>query len=231
MMLSSTPTVLPASFIPSEQHVIIGRGRVIKMHPGNQKFDRTISIIGPEYSAAPSKADKGLILTRLVDMVHEQAADAGFVRRDPSTGVWTLVEEALARQTAAQALRNALHHSYRSSKQFKSKRRIQQIAMEKQPSLSVRSAVMTSISQQAEQAPRCVSPSSENLPEDVPSGEMRDAFSILMARFTASINPADDPFEPCPLAPENDAWNVEPLPFALWIPFQPGDLYKLIVKW
>lgn len=214
-MLSSTPTILPANFYPGDQHVIIGRGRVTKMHSGNKRFDQMIAVVGPEYSAAPNKAEKGVILTSLVNAVHEQAADAGFVRRDPVTGVWTLVEEALARQTAAQALRNALHHSYRSSKQFKSKRRIQQIAMEKQQSASPTTTAGFSLSAQQE-SPRCVSPS-YSLPGQTVAAhhnEANDAFAFLMAKFAASVDPNDNPFEPRPIAPRNNYLNFEPIPFA-----------------
>ena len=223
-MLSSTPTILPANFYPNDQHVIIGRGRITKMHSGNQRFDQMVAVVGPEYSAAPNKAEKGLILTRLVNAVHDQATDAGFVRRDPVTGVWTLVEEALARQTAAQALRNALHHSYRSSKQFKSKRRIQQIAKEKQQSTSPIATATFSLSQQQEVL-RCVSPS-DSVPEETaaPLKEATNTFSFLMAKFAASVDPNDDPFEPRPIAPENNFLNsiapennflnFEPIPFA-----------------
>jgi hypothetical protein len=127
-MLSNTPTLLPASFVPGEHHIIIGRGRVVKMHSGNRRFDRLISVVAREYSAAPNKAEKGMILTRLINLIHEQSDNAGFVKRDPcDNSRWILVEENLARQTAAQAIRNFLSDEYKSSKQFKQKRRIQQL--------------------------------------------------------------------------------------------------------
>ena len=216
MMLSSTPTTLPANFNPGYQHVIIGRGRVTKMHIGNQRFDQMVSTVSPEYEAAPNKAEKGSILTRLVNAVHEQAADAGFVRRDPVTGSWTLVEEALARQTAAQALRNALHHSYRSSKQFKSKRRSLRMAMEKQQSAPVSASSSTASLSEFDEIPRCVSPS-DSLSEPtrrVSLNKETDTFSFLMAKFAASVDPNDDPFEPRPIAPNSNFLNFEPIPFA-----------------
>ena len=128
-MLSSNR--FPASFVPQVHHVIIGRGRVTKMHSGNRRFDKLISDIKATYLAASNKTKKGNILTRLVNQVHQQAPDAGFIKRDPTSGRWIRVEETLARQAVAQALRNALSNKYTSSKQFKSKKRSQQIAMEK----------------------------------------------------------------------------------------------------
>ncbi|CAB9527830.1 Nitrilase family, member 2 [Seminavis robusta] len=218
MMLKSTATVMPANFVPASQHIIIGRGRIIKQHPGNVKFDKMISEIAGEYSSTPSKAEKGLILTKLINDIHEAAPDAGFVRKDLTTGEWTLVEEALARQTAAQALRNYLHTSYRSSKQFKSKRRMQRISQVQQElnsqkslsqSLMMGSGIPSMITIHATPEPftRCVSPT------DSDNGDVsKDTLDILLSQFMPA-NIAGNPFEPLPLAPsiamEED---FEPIP-------------------
>jgi hypothetical protein len=208
MMLSNVVTNLPADFVPSEQHIIIGRGRLTKLHPGNRKFDMMVETTAMEYAAAPCKAEKGSILTRMVDEIHEAAPDAGFVRKDPSTGQWTLVEEALARQTAAQAIRNALSHSYRSSKQFKSKRRLQQIAAaaeQQQQHVPAECTFWAPMSQ----SPRCISPSQSivssqessslgnNFQIDIDATDEK-TFSTLMAAFGNNFTP--NPFEPRPLA-------------------------------
>jgi hypothetical protein len=126
-MRAITSSVLPVLFSPNEHHIIIGRGRDVKMHSGNRKFDRMIQDIAFEYAAASCKVHKGVILSRLIEEIHDASSDAGFVKRDPISGRWLSVEESLARTAAAQALRNYLSNSYRSSGQYKQKRRLEQI--------------------------------------------------------------------------------------------------------
>lgn len=224
-MLSNVVTILPADFIPSEQHIIIGRGRHAKLHAGNRKFDTMVELTAMEYAAAPCKAEKGSILTRLVNEIHAAAPDAGFVRKNLTTGHWTLVEEALARQTAAQAIRNALSHFYRSSKQFKSKRRLQQIAAaaKLQQQHATADCSMWAWTMTISQSPRSISPSESSMSSQESSSRSNifqiemdavseNTFSILMAVFGNCFT--ENPFEPRPLAPISN--NVfEPLPFAL----------------
>jgi hypothetical protein len=225
MMLSNVDTTLPADFVPSEQHIIIGRGRLTKLHLGNLKFEKLVEMTAIEYEAAPCKAEKGSILTRLVNEIHEAAPDAGFVRKDPSTGQWTLVAEALARQTAAQAIRNSLSHSYRSSKQFKSKRRLQQIAAAAKQQQQHASAESTfwSTTVPVSQSPRCISPSDSSMSSQESMSRDNDfrldidaisenTFSTLMATF--GDNFTENPFEPRPLTAVHDDV-FAPLPFSL----------------
>ena len=41
-MRTYAPTTLPLDFVPNEHHIIIGRGRLVKNHVANQKFDRMV---------------------------------------------------------------------------------------------------------------------------------------------------------------------------------------------
>lgn len=197
MMICSTATVLPLDFTPNpDLHWIIGRGRVVKAHNG--KFDEMIETVARDYSAAPCKAEKGTILTELLNKIHEAGPDAGFVRRDPSTGRYVLVEESLARQTAAQAIRNVLSGCYRSSKQFKQKRRIQKLRQEAE--------INTSGPLTTDAPPRCVSV--ESLPENgscTVAENDKDTLSILLLAFATNIDPLDNSFEPRPIAPSVEA--------------------------
>jgi len=124
--------LLPHDFIPGDHTIIIGRGRTVKQHVANMRFDRMVAAIAHDYSAAMCKSEKGMILTRLINEIHDQGPNAGFVKKDPTTGRWYAVDESLARTTAAQAIRNYLHGQYRSSKQFKSQRRMEQIKEQEQ---------------------------------------------------------------------------------------------------
>ena len=179
-------------FTPGPHHIIIGRGRVCKMHSGNCRFDKMIAGIAAEYQAANCKADKGNILSKLIDEIHSAGPDAGFVKKDPATGRWLQVDESLARTTAAQAIRNYLHSEYRSSKQFKQKRRLQQIRD---------GLIPTSGTNRAAKA-YCVSPDSSDDEESVsnpPRPQLQqDTFGILFSAFGASAR-SDDPFAPTPI--------------------------------
>ncbi|CAB9519052.1 Nitrilase family, member 2 [Seminavis robusta] len=216
MVLSNTAIVLPADFIPTEHTIIIGRGRVVKQHSANKKFDKMIQAIAADYQAAPCKSEKGAILTRLIHEIGSAADIAGFVRKDPTTGHWTLVEEALARQTAAQAMRNALSHSYRSSKQFKSKRRMQQIAQQQQ---------QQQLTMTVQVPPRCVSPSESSISSQESYCSYSssntyeatdDTLSLLLAAFGNNVsNQTENPFEPTPIIDCLEFDCFEPIPLAL----------------
>jgi hypothetical protein len=218
-MIFSTTSTLPRDVVPNEHQCIIGRGRVVKLHKGNVKFDAICKKYATDYKNAASKSEKGNILTRIVNEVHEGAPDAGFVRKDPQTGAWTLVtEDSLHRQTVAQAMRNVLYTSYRSSKQFKSKRRAIQIQQAQQLEQHQTAGMPQCVS-----FSRCVSPS-ESCDCDQSFSSRRaslcstvstpvDTLDLLIQAFA----PIDcnlitsNPFEPRPIA--EDLFEPFPLPF------------------
>ena len=228
-MLSSTATILPATFVPTEHHVIIGRGRKTKMHNGNRKFHKTLYKVAREYSSAPCKADKGSILTQLITSIHQQGPNAGFIRKDAATGRWTLVEEALARQTAAQAIRNLLSGEYRSSKQFKQQRRMQQIKEHNGSSNSLSSGPGLDVSaNNVELTSLLITVSDESLRQLAQSGNMAvpgstqgsmtlpetDTFILLSMAFATRVNPTR-PLSPLVDALHRNVLSMEPLTFQL----------------
>jgi len=181
--MATSNKLLPAGYTPGDHDIIIGRGKSVKTHTANVKFSRLVASIAVHYQAAASKGQKGAILSKLI---HDM--DAGFIKRDLSTGRWMRVNEDLARTTAAQAIRNHLSEDYRSSKQFKSMRRLQQIQKQQQSE------------QQMQQQIHCISPSPSlsgmrlnNVEADV------RAFHLLYSVF-GSRQTQDDPFLPTPIA-------------------------------
>jgi hypothetical protein len=179
-------------FLPGEHSIIIGRGRLVKNHTANKKFEKMIARIAPKYQGANCKSEKGNILSQLIDEIHAAGPDAGFVKKDPVTGRWTLVEESLARTTAAQAIRNYLHGDYRSSKQFKQKRRIQQIRA---------GLIPTSGSNGFKSTTTCISPDAS---DDESSVDSPDTFTILYNAFGVNAG-SDDPFAPTPILTKIDS--------------------------
>lgn len=117
--------LLPKDFTPSINEVIIGRGRKVVNHSGNQRFQDLIHSHLSEYSKAKTKTSKSAIIRRVLLEVKEGSAEGvgGFVKQDASTKRWYAMEEASARISTAQAFRDALSGSYRSSRQYKQQRR------------------------------------------------------------------------------------------------------------
>jgi hypothetical protein len=79
-----------------------------------------------EYSQA-EKTAKSFILARVMKMIRDNNPDQiCFVKRDPKTSGWMSLPVGHARACVAQEFRDALHHSYRSSKHSKQRRRMQE---------------------------------------------------------------------------------------------------------
>ncbi|CAB9506534.1 Nitrilase family, member 2 [Seminavis robusta] len=115
--------LLPKTFAPSVNEVIIGRGRRVWNHSGNERFQDLVQSHMYEYSRATTKTSKSAIISRVLTQVKQASSVGGFVKQESSTKRWYAMEEASARISTAQAFRDSLSHTYRSSKQFKQQRR------------------------------------------------------------------------------------------------------------
>lgn len=107
----------------SPNSVVIGRGRRIKEHQGNLRFKAIVNSHLEGYANALTKTKKSLIILKILNEVRAES-DANFVKMD-SNGNAFEVEEAQARITIAQALRDNLNQYYRSSRQHKQRKRLQ----------------------------------------------------------------------------------------------------------
>lgn len=115
---------LPESFEPTDNEVILGRGKQIASHKGNKLYKEIVLSHIKEYSAAQTKALKSSILSHIVNKIRANSAyQAGFVKQDGTTGRWMIAEDSAARIATAQIFRDALHDNYKSSKHFKQQRR------------------------------------------------------------------------------------------------------------
>jgi hypothetical protein len=123
-MFVSSPCQLPKVFVPDKTMIIIGRGKKCVQHEGNKNLRRIIQKNLTAYKAAKSKAQKSDIILEVLNEVRGNNLIC-FVKHDPSDNSYTAVEDATARVTIAQAFRNELSDSYRSSKQFKQKKRLE----------------------------------------------------------------------------------------------------------
>lgn len=140
--------LLPESFEPNEDEVILGRGKQIGAHPGNIRFKEIVLSHIKEYSAAQTKALKSSILSHIVNKIRNNSSHkAGFVKQDNETGRWEIAEDSAARIATAQIFRDALHDDYKSSKHFKQQRRNDRKSVAKKQK-QVREANARSLSQQ-----------------------------------------------------------------------------------
>ena len=106
----------------SADSVVIGRGRAVKQHPGNVRFQAIIRSHLDSYSNAPTKTQKSKIILMILKEVRS-ADNADFVKL--VDGVYRPIEESAARITIAQNIRDDLSESYKSSRQHKQHRRYQ----------------------------------------------------------------------------------------------------------
>lgn len=120
---SNAQRMLPKSFSPSVNEVMIGRGRKVANHIGNDRFQELIHAQLYDYSRAKTKASKSSIILRVLKAVREGSPVGGFVKQDSKTKRWFTLEDAAARISTAQAFRDALSGNYRSSKQYKQQKR------------------------------------------------------------------------------------------------------------
>ena len=108
---------------PGEMDVILGRGQLVRIHPGNQRFRKIVRNHYDAYSNATSKPNKGLVVSRIIDMVRGMKG-GDFVRLNPDTGSYDKVSERLAREKVGQTLRDVLHMKYSSSTKAKKRRKV-----------------------------------------------------------------------------------------------------------
>ena len=81
--------VLPKRFDPSDNDVIIGRGKRARTHEGNKRLRGLIAFMIPEYQAAGSNKDeKSFIIKEIVMQIRKSSPDGGFVKFDKKKERW-----------------------------------------------------------------------------------------------------------------------------------------------
>jgi hypothetical protein len=117
-------TLLPEGYVVGPNDVVIGRGKRFAYNPGNQRFNAIIRSMYQAYFNAESKAKKSEIIGDVLAMVRADSG-AGFIKQHCGRGRYLQVEEAASRIAIAQAFRDALSWSYKSSKKNKQVRRLE----------------------------------------------------------------------------------------------------------
>jgi hypothetical protein len=106
---NDAPRELAEGFLPGPRDVICSRGADCFNNPGNKFFRSKLSEHLEEYSQAPNKMKKGIIVSSIIDEIREQGG--AFVRQETGSGRWFEVGDRLAREKTGQALRSALRKS------------------------------------------------------------------------------------------------------------------------
>jgi hypothetical protein len=120
---ASTCKMMAPGFVPGPYEILIGRGRRCTMHWGNQRLRHMIATELEGYAAANCKRHKSSIIGRVLADIKKHSPHAGFIKNDVATGRWLSFTDAASRVAIAQAFRDALDDSYKSSKHSKQAKR------------------------------------------------------------------------------------------------------------
>lgn len=88
--------------------VICGRGKIATRHPGNKRFRTVVLEHLQEYKTAKTKIDKGLIVSKVVDLIEGEGGN--FIKKD-SNGGWAVVDTTFAREKTAHTIRDFIRSS------------------------------------------------------------------------------------------------------------------------
>lgn len=201
---ASTCKMMPECFEPGPYEILIGRGRRCTTHWGNERFRSMVSDELVAYRAANDcKRSKSVIIGRVLANIKTHSPSAGFIKMDAGTSRWLSLTAAASRVTIAQAFRDALNDSYRSSKRSKQAKR--RVAKEDQE-------VVQPVAKKMKIKKEMDAGIDDGLLDMDPLPFVRRhrsnnecfmstvQFENLFAAFTQGVNVEENPFEPIPMA-------------------------------
>jgi len=119
----SNVCILPKSFAPGKNDVIIGRGKKCHGHVGNKRLKHIVLSHLDEYSRMSLQKEKSHILRSIINQIRNNRHPrfGGFVKQDQKTKRWFDVGDNLAREKISKSFRDALNkrqinNSYLNSK-------------------------------------------------------------------------------------------------------------------
>lgn len=116
-VLSTTCTPQHAN----EYDVVCGRGLQAFNNGGNRRLRSIVKNHLSRYSQASSKIEKSFVVSDIIGVVRSEGE---FVKQNTRNGYFEKVSERMAREKVGQALRGALHTTYKSSTISRKRRRI-----------------------------------------------------------------------------------------------------------
>ena len=107
---------------PSRNDVVCARGRSYWDHPGNQIYRKLIALAKNQYSKAPNRMGKSVIVSEIIDAILN--SHGRFVKKvGGQGGQWAECNEHLIREKVTQSLRDGLSFKYSSSTTRKRQRK------------------------------------------------------------------------------------------------------------
>mmetsp|Transcript_16715 Transcript_16715/g.25586 ORF Transcript_16715/g.25586 Transcript_16715/m.25586 type:complete len:193 (+) Transcript_16715:100-678(+) len=105
----SLSTMNPPQFIlePHKNDILLGRGGKNNQHVGNEQLRQLAKLHCETYRRA-SKKEKSCISRGVVKSVRSMDPPGRFLKQDHMTGYWDEVDDDVAREKAAQVLRDAM---------------------------------------------------------------------------------------------------------------------------
>jgi hypothetical protein len=186
-MTSHLQNLLPEYYTVGPTDVIIGRGKRCTQNPGNRRFRAIVEATLGAYSNAPTKSMKSEIIMQVLSEVRSSNG-VGFVKLvNYPVGRFIQVEEASCRIAIAQAFRDALSGSYKSSKKYKQIRRIERMQGEEITAINAWCFESVSRSMFLEEAPMPNLFRSKQYPEQAAPG----ASSINMSQLRDMLSEAN----------------------------------------
>lgn len=200
---AKTCKMMPEDFVPGPYEVLIGRGRRCTSHWGNQRFRKMVLDELPAYTAVTDcKRSKSVIIGRILGNIQQHSPNAGFVKKDVGTGRWLSLTAAASRVAIAQAFRDALADTYRSSKHSKQvKRKIERTVLRQKPQAQEGTVFAFDM---VDLEPLPLHQGERDVTRVDESGAMSAGeFDSLFLVFTRNMSMQDNPFEPVPIAPSS----------------------------
>eukprot|EP00980_Cylindrotheca_fusiformis_P014058 scaffold3670_cov124-Cylindrotheca_fusiformis.AAC.34 len=117
-------TPLPPDFELQPYSVRIGRGKACAEATGNRRLRVLVSSFLDDYRKASSRIEKSIIVSKIVDSIHEACPVGAFVKYQG--GKWWEVDDFTAREKVGSLIRDLLSDQYRSSSKVKNARRKKQ---------------------------------------------------------------------------------------------------------
>ena len=104
-MSKSHSTGLPEQYEVGPNDVVCGRGKGSYNRPGTKQFRAMVQEHVEEYVKAKTKLDKSMVLSAIVEKVHEQW-NGRFIKQ--KKGLWEEIGDEQAREKAGHAIREAI---------------------------------------------------------------------------------------------------------------------------
>lgn len=110
-VVKAANTVLAPNFKPGEHDVVCSRGTRVYNLVGNRNFRQVVDDHIKVYTRASTRAEKSVIIIRVVDIVRRRSPLGGFIRFCKKTKRYLEIGDARAREKVGHAFREAISSS------------------------------------------------------------------------------------------------------------------------